>query len=395
MKVVWICQFTNLDVQSRLPIRKPVIEFGQWVPNMIREIENCSGIELHVISIHSHLKKHVSYTKNGVHYYFIPYGMPLIHRPWHHLFPFDTFTNFYTIRKRVRKVVEAVSPDLINLIGAEIPHYSSSILDYIGKYPVLIAIQGFVGEIRDLLKPTPYNKKRVVIEDRILRDFHYYAGEKDSSTYIMNFNPKHKFFEMLFPINEEMIKQTSPRGESYDCVFFGRLDRFEGIEEYLKVVSEMKKTLPALKACVVGSGDISSLKELAKQLGCLENLTFIGFRPSQKELFEIVMSAKLYLTTPFFERISLRIRECMFMRIPIVAYATGGIPNINKTEENVALVPTGDFQGMAKKAVYLLKNNEARLALAERAYHYAQKEYSGKANLERLINAYDEILHEI
>jgi glycosyltransferase involved in cell wall biosynthesis len=80
--------------------------------------------------------------------------------------------------------------------------------------------------------------------------------------------------------------------------------------------------------------------------------------------------------------------------VPIVAYATGGIPYINEFDKNILLVPTGDYISLAKKALWLLNNEEQRVALAEKAYHYGLKEYSLKSNYERLINAYKQIISE-
>ena len=88
------------------------------------------------------------------------------------------------------------------------------------------------------------------------------------------------------------------------------------------------------------------------------------------------------------------IREAMFLKVPIVAYATGGIPYINEFDENIYLVKTGDYQEMARKTILLLDNESLRNTLAEKAYHYAIQEFSLKVNTERIISAYQTILSE-
>ena len=82
----------------------------------------------------------------------------------------------------------------------------------------------------------------------------------------------------------------------------------------------------------------------------------------------------------------------MILKIPIVAYATGGIPYINEFDENIYLVDTGDYKQMAVKTIKLLENEQLRDQLAEKSYNYCINEYSCKLNTERLISAYNKIL---
>ena len=86
------------------------------------------------------------------------------------------------------------------------------------------------------------------------------------------------------------------------------------------------------------------------------------------------------------------IREAMYLKVPIVAYATGGIPYINEFDENIYMVKTGDYKAMAEKTLQLLNDETARNDLAEKAFKYALNEYSLAVNTERLIAAYKEIL---
>ena len=57
------------------------------------------------------------------------------------------------------------------------------------------------------------------------------------------------------------------------------------------------------------------------------------------------------------------------------------------------MVKTGDYKGMAEKTFYLLKNEDERNTLAEKAYLYAQNEYSLKVNTERLLDMYEQIIN--
>lgn len=390
IKIVWLCHFTNGEIQSQLPLWKHFNEFASWIPNTLKGFEPLDNIELHVVSPHAYLKKATDLLIRNIHYHFIPYGIPFWRRPWPARFAFDIYTNYYCFRKRVKKTINCIQPDLINLIGTENAYYSSSILDFENKYPILVLIQGFISQMKGSIKA----QKRMDIEERILTAFKYYAGDQDSSTYISSYNASHVFFKLYFPVNETLVSATKDAGKKYDCIYFGRLEKIKGAEDFIKVIAEIKEKKADVKACIIGDGNVNALREIASALKCSDNIEFTGFIKTQKELFEYVKSSKVFLAPPYFERISSTIREAMFLKVPIVAYSTGSIPYINEFDENIYLVKTGDYQGMARKTLFLLENETTRNNLAEKAYQYAIQEFSLKKNVERVLSSYQTIIED-
>lgn len=392
--IVWICHFTSDEIQSLLPLWNKQDEFAPWIPSMLRGFEDIEDFEIHVVAPHEYLKKSTNFIIRNIHYNFIPYGMPFWNRHWPDMFSPDIYTNYFFFRKKVRKTIKQIKPDLINLIGAENAYYSSTILDFKKEYPILITIQGLISQMRGEIKRTPLTKKYIAVEEEILTKFQNFAGEQDSSTYISTYNPYHVFFKFYGNVNEELVIENKDKGKIYDCMYFGRLEKIKGAEDLIKVIAEIKIKKPDVKALIIGDGKVNPLLEIAKELNCSANIEFKGFLKTQKELFEYVKASKVFLAPPYFERLSMTIREAMFLKVPIVAYATGGIPYINEHDENILMVETGNYKAMAEKALWLLNNEKERIALAEKAYNYAQNEFSLKVNTERLISAYRKIISE-
>lgn len=392
LKVVWICHFSNTEIQFRLSIGKPVNEFAPWIPNTIKGFEDKSDVELHVIAPHEYLKNYSHFFMRNIHYHFIPIGIPYFHRHWPGFFRYDILTNFKPFRQYVRFIIEKIKPDIINLIGAENAYYSSSILDYFREYPCLITIQGFISQLKHDIPLNIDVKRKIMIEEKILRTCRNFCGEQDSLTYISRYNSDINFFKFYFPINANYATNIPDLKIKYDCIYFGQLSKIKGTEDFIKVISELKIKLPEIKACIVGPGDPKPFFRIAEAHNVINNIQFVGFVESQKILFEFVKSSSIFLAPPHKERVSSTIREAMSLKIPIIAYATGGIPYINEFSENILLVETGDYQGMAQKALILLQNDQLRKKISERAYKYCVNEYGLNRNCERLISAYETIL---
>ncbi len=393
IKVVWICHFTNEEIQKLLPIWKHRDEMASWIPNLLKGFEDREDVEIHVISPHEYLKETTNIFLRNINYYFVPYGIPFLHRHWPDYFNFDVYSDYYFFRRKVRKIVEQIKPNIINLIGAENPYYSTSILDFKNNYPVLVFIQGLISQFKDEPNKTSKLNHRIRIEEEILKIFKFYCGEQDSSTYISTYNPDHVFFKLYFPVDEFLVLNTEVSSKKYDCIYFGRMEKVKGCEDFIRVISEIKRNKSDVKACMIGSGNLDPLKMLATELNCFENIEFVGFVKSQKELFEYVKASRVFLAPPHKERLSSTIREAMLLKVPIVAYATGGIPYVNEFDENIYLVDTGNYKEMAAKALLLLEDNQLSDKLSDKAYKYCNNEYSCKINTERLVSAYRTMLN--
>jgi len=392
--VVWICHFTNEEIQSLLNVRKRENEFAPWIPSLLKGFENNNDVEIHVIAPHNNLRRKSKLYLRNIYYHFIPFGIPLLHRHWPSFLRVDVYTSFYLFRKKVKYIIKGIKPDLINLIGAENSYYGAAVLDLKADYPVLVFIQGFISEFKDEPRKSPELKNRIKIEEKILKSFKYFCGEQDSSTYISAYNPEHKFFRLYFPVNENIVSNLNDTPKKYDCIYFGRLEKPKGAEDFIRVVAEIKRIKSNVKAFITGMGNLNPLQKLADELSCSENIEFHPFIKSQEELFEYVKASRVLLVPTHKERLPATIRESMMLKIPIVAYATGGIPYINEFSENIYLVETGDYKKMAAKVIKLLEDEQLRDKLAEKAYNYCIKEYSCKINSDRLLSAYYQILNQ-
>lgn len=394
LKVLWICHFTNNEIQSYLPLWKKKDEFAPWIPNILKGFESRDDIDLFVVSPHEFLKYSKLIKIRNINYYFIPVGIPLLHRHWPRILRLDILSNFFIFNKKVKTIVKKMKPDLINLFGAENAYYSSSVFDLIADYPIIVSIQGFISHFKDVNGMSLELNKRIAVEEKILTIIKYFSGEIDSSHIISKYNPHHKFYELSFPVNEQIVTTTKVSEKIYDCLYVGKLVISKGSEDFIRIVYELKKKRPNIYACMIGQGNIIPLKDLASKLNLNQNINFLGFVESQRELFKYIKSSRVFLVPTHIDRLPSTIREAMFLKVPVIAYSTGGIPYINEKGKNICLVKTGDYNEMVNKTIELLENPKLASELVENAYIYAQKEFSLSVNVERFMNTYKEIINK-
>lgn len=396
MKIVWICHFTNDRIQQRLGIAKKINEFAPWITLGLNEASKCDDIELHVIAPHRWLKRGRSFTLNGINYHFFNPGIPLYGRHWPEQFRFDIFTRFYFNRKFISRLVDKIKPDVIHLHGAENDYYSSSIIDLVQRYPVLLTIQGFLqkteGKVRFALK------KRIEYENRIISMVKHFGVRTNAMVNkIQNLNPKavihwHEYF-VNAPDEKVLVAENIEK--KFDLIFFSRVTKEKGIEDFIEIVSRLVKKDQSLSAVVIGLYTevyYEKLKNLADSLGCLKNIKFMGFLKTQDDVFNVLNQSKVYLLPTYNDTLPSTIMECMFRKIPVVSYITGGIPEINKEGENIILVNQGDVDAMTSEVVRLLENDTERKLLAQRAFEHAQKKWNNKLILENIIEIYKKII---
>jgi glycosyltransferase involved in cell wall biosynthesis len=391
LKVVWICHFSNSNIQGKLKINHRIPEFAPWITLLIELFKN-ENIELHIISPHEYLKSYKTFSDNNIYYHFYNSGIPFWGRHWPAIFKFDYLTGFFTNKLIVRKIVSKIHPDIIHLHGAENAYYSSSILQFIKKYPLMVTIQGFIGSSSN--KSSRQVQQKINCEKKILQSIQNFGIRARFMEYTIHSNNREaRFFWHNYPINKPSY--TISEKSQYDLVYFARISKDKGIEDLLKAVYIIKKQIPSLTLLVIGHANqkyTSFLVELCKQYNILQSIEWKGFIETQEKMYEIVSKAKISVLPTHHDIIPGTVIESMFMKLPVVSYAVGGLPDINEKGECIKLVNKSDVNGLAEAIVELLFNNELRKELAENAYQRANEMYNNSEIPFNLIKAYTTII---
>lgn len=395
MKVVWLCHFANSELKTYFDTPN-VKEFAPWISNLIELFNGITGIELHIIAPNVFTNKDCVFSRDGITYHFykhlpLPFQSVLLRKAYSFL-KIDPVTDYWYIKKKIDVIIFSIEPDLIHLHGAENPYYSAGIIPLLDKYKVLITIQGF---IRHSTSDNPAIRKKIDIEERIIKKSKHFGTRTDEmSKTVLEINPYAKLHFHNYPVTIPAITKSDYHGPEFDLVFFARVTRDKGIEDLLNALPLVKREIQSISLHVIGpiaSPYFKYLNELMAKLDIVNNVKFIPFFETQQVLFKYCTHAKICILPTYHDIIPGTIIESMFMKLPVIAYAVGGIPSLNEYQETVILVERYNIPLLAQKIVQLLNDADYRSTLAANAYSYALSRFNNQEVKTHLLGAYERI----
>ena len=382
IKVVWLCHFSNAEIQSQLKPFKKLNEYAPWISNTLKVLEGNSLFEVYVISPHEYIRGIHKFTIRGIHYFFYNAHMPFIGRHWPGFFKWDYISNFFTNKLITKYLVNKIKPDVIHLHGAENAYYSSTILQFIHKYPCILMIQGFISHSSHAI--TKIGFKRISYEKRIIATIpNAFYRTQQMVEELKTINPSIQLFKSIYPYTFTHI-QSENIEKKYDIVFFARVTKDKGIGDLLEALAILKKCQTDISLCVIGNGELDKYKQYANSLGLTENVYWAGFLPTQQEVHRLVVQAKISVLPTYHDIMPGGVVEAMMLGVSVISYNLENNQEINEKEEVISLVEKGDVAALAKAIEELLSNKNLSKERSEKGIRRANEMFAYKDEEVRL-----------
>lgn len=127
------------------------------------------------------------------------------------------------------------------------------------------------------------------------------------------------------------------------------------VSDILRAFQIVQKRFPEAALFVAGFGtQEAELKRLATELK-LENIEFVG-KITNEDMARLYEKTDVYLNSSLVDNMPLSIIEAFSCGLPVVSYATGGIPYLVENDKMGLLVAPRDFEALARQAIFLLEN---------------------------------------
>lgn len=152
--------------------------------------------------------------------------------------------------------------------------------------------------------------------------------------------------------------------ENAHCVFVGRME--DGAEDKL-----------------------AKCREICRENNILEKVHFLGERG---DIPDILASLDVFVFSSLHEGLPLAASEAMLAGVPLVVSNIEPLLEISRNGEFAEVFRIQDCQQLADKVIKLLKNNDFRENLRNRALQFAQNNFSIDAHLNKLTHLYGTLL---
>ncbi|MBE9209865.1 glycosyltransferase [Nostoc sp. LEGE 06077] len=203
--------------------------------------------------------------------------------------------------------------------------------------------------------------------------------------------PPEKILVHYIGVDTELFKPSPMVNREPIVLFVGRLVEKKGCEYLIKAMERVQATKPEISLVVIGDGILrNSLENLAKS--SLKNYRFLGSQPSEvvkhwMQVAKIFCVPSIRAESGDCESFGIVFAEAQAMGLPVVSFASGGIPEAVSHQKTGFLAAERDVHSLADYILHLSKNNE----LWQRFSHNGRQRVEGLFNLDKQTKALEEI----
>lgn len=163
------------------------------------------------------------------------------------------------------------------------------------------------------------------------------------------------------------------------------------IEDFIKALSLVKIEMPTASGVIVGGGDSTKLKQLAKEYGVDEYVYFVG---AQENVSHYISKFHIAILCSESEGLSNGIMEYMIHKKPVICSAVGGNPELITDDEQGYLYPVGNVEQLSSLIIKILKNKELSKKMGESGRNKILAEFTIDNMIDSTIKIYKKLLKE-
>jgi glycosyltransferase involved in cell wall biosynthesis len=179
-------------------------------------------------------------------------------------------------------------------------------------------------------------------------------------------------------------------------LFVGRLVEKKGCSYLIRAMAEVQRAMPEVELVVIGDGPLRRELE-ADARGTLRRYRFLGAQPSS--VVRDWMSRARVFSVPSItaasgdaEGFGIVFAEAQAMGVPVVSFASGGIPEAVAHGETGLLSPEKDWRGLARDIAQLLGDDGRWRRMSEAARRRVVEHFNLRTQTRRLEEIYRELL---
>ncbi|MGB5987973.1 MAG: glycosyltransferase family 4 protein, partial [Desulfobacterales bacterium] len=159
---------------------------------------------------------------------------------------------------------------------------------------------------------------------------------------------------------------------------------------FIRTAQHLLAQDPRFRLLIIGQGPrLEELKGQVVRRGIEDKVTFTGYLD---HLEQYLPGLDYLLSTSVSEGFPGSLLEAMACRVPVVATAAGGIPEMIQHRRTGCLAPLGDHRRLAAEIIHLQQHPQVREALTAQAYEMVATRFSKQVTALKTYNIYRQVL---
>lgn len=164
----------------------------------------------------------------------------------------------------------------------------------------------------------------------------------------------------------------------------------KGIDHMLRALPAILDAHPNAFYLIAGDGPHrAELESETRRLGLQSRVVFAGMR---KDISRLLAASDVFVLPTLTEALPTVLAEAMAARLPIVASAVGGIPEMVADGQSGILVPAAQPEALSRACAALLDDADERRRMGESGWRIVRQKFNVEAQVRRLENVYMEEL---
>jgi glycosyltransferase involved in cell wall biosynthesis len=166
----------------------------------------------------------------------------------------------------------------------------------------------------------------------------------------------------------------------------GRLEPVKRVDLFLAMAGIVADQIPDVQFVVAGDGALrQSLLSCARQAGLQDNVRFLGHR---EDIHDVLRALDILVMCSDHEGMPMVLLEALWLGVPVVARAVGGIREVVKNGRTGFTVSSSHPEDLAVACLRLLGDRRLGEALCRCAAEDIRREFSMERNAESILGLY-------
>jgi glycosyltransferase involved in cell wall biosynthesis len=207
--------------------------------------------------------------------------------------------------------------------------------------------------------------------------------------------PEHKVVRHYIGIDTDQFQVPRDEGrDPFEVLHVARLVELKGLDHLIRALAIVRRSIPEAHLCVVGSGPMygparqlcDELEVPARFLGAVPH-TQVQAEMARAAVFSVPSHTDAYGRR---EALGLVFAEAQASGLPVVAYRSGGVPEVAADHDLLAI--EGDVEGLAQRLELILGDPERRRTSSLAARRFVVQHHDLTTQSRKLARLYEDAL---